>query len=305
MAAHVEQARAGGADLEQAAVSFAIRSIVPEHLAEVRRVREPRIERAIAAVKDRLTKEIMYWDHRAEELKAKEEAGKVTTRMNAAKARQRADALEARLQHRLAELEQERQLAARPPAVLGGALVVPLGLLKRLRGERRTTPDRFARETKRVERAAMDAVLAAEKALGNTPRDVGTLKLGYDVESREPGDDGGLRFIEVKGRIAGAETVTITRNEILTGLNKPDEWILALVEVPPAEDFPEADAFVVGDPDGDYGTARTLPLRYVRQPFQQEPDFGATSVNYDWQTLWERGVDPLAGVVKPFAEADV
>ena len=39
--------------------------------------------------------------------------------------------------------------------------------------------------------------------------------LGYDVESSIPGT-GILRFIEVKGRVAGAKTVTITKNEILT-----------------------------------------------------------------------------------------
>jgi len=40
-----------------------------------------------------------------------------------------------------------------------------------------------------------------------------------------------LRFIEVKrkGRAAGAQTVTITRDEILTGFNKPDHWMRALV----------------------------------------------------------------------------
>ena len=39
-----------------------------------------------------------------------------------------------------------------------------------------------------------------------------------------------LRFLEVKGRVARAKTVTITKNEILTGLNKPDDFILAMVE---------------------------------------------------------------------------
>jgi Domain of unknown function (DUF3883) len=34
----------------------------------------------------------------------------------------------------------------------------------------------------------------------------------------------------VKGRISGAETVTVTKNEILYSLNKPDDYILAIVE---------------------------------------------------------------------------
>jgi hypothetical protein len=41
---------------------------------------------------------------------------------------------------------------------------------------------------------------------------------------------GKLRFIEVKGRVAGADTITVTRNEILYSLNKPDDFILAIVE---------------------------------------------------------------------------
>ena len=40
-----------------------------------------------------------------------------------------------------------------------------------------------------------------------------------------------LRLIEVKGRAKGANTVTISKNEILTGLNKTEEFILAIVEV--------------------------------------------------------------------------
>lgn len=41
-----------------------------------------------------------------------------------------------------------------------------------------------------------------------------TEPLGYDMESRVPGM-GKLCFIEVKGRSGGAETVTVTRNEVL------------------------------------------------------------------------------------------
>ena len=46
--------------------------------------------------------------------------------------------------------------------------------------------------------AAMRAVFEAERAAGREPRDVSADKVGWDVESREPG--GRLRFIEVKGR---------------------------------------------------------------------------------------------------------
>ena len=41
------------------------------------------------------------------------------------------DELQARLQKRLTELEQERKLSPQPPVVVGGGLIVPAGLLER------------------------------------------------------------------------------------------------------------------------------------------------------------------------------
>ena len=87
-----------------------------------------------------------------------------------------------------------------------------------------------------------------------------------DIESSIPGT-GLLRFVEVKGRVKGAKTVTITKNEILTALNKPDEFILAIVEV-----------------DGDL----TDTPRYITRPFTREPDFGVTSVTYALRELLAR-----------------
>src|SRR5262249_9668655 len=150
-----------------------------------------------------------------------------------------------------------------PPVVVGGALVVPGGLLARLADEPQDGTDATSADRDRVEALALAAVLAAERALGFVPCDVSADRRGYDVESDVPGT-GRLRFIEVKGRVVGARTVTVTKNEILTGLNKPEDFILAIVEV-----------------DGD--AAR--PPRYVRRPFQREPDFGVTSVNYDLDDL--------------------
>jgi hypothetical protein len=257
-------------DLEAKVLEHAIARLVPGHFDEVKRPKEELIDRTLAAVKDRLTKEINHWDHRAAQLKDQELAGKVNARLNSGLARQRADGLTSRLQKRLAELEQERKLAPLPPVVLGGAMIAPAGLLRRLQGKGTATPPTFAADTARSEKLAMEAVLRAERALGYVPRDVSAEKLGYDVESAVP-KDGRLRFIEVKGRVAGATTVTVTKNEILTGWNKPDDFILAIVEV-------EGDA------------ARTP--RYVGRPFQREPDFGVTSVNYDLNELLARAEDP-------------
>jgi hypothetical protein len=257
-----------GQDLESLVVGFAVRELVPRHLAEVKERKEKLVAKTIAAVKERLTKEIVHWDNRAEELKLQELAGR-NTRLSSGNARQRADELQRRLQDRMEKLEQERKVSPTPPVVIGGALVVPAGLLARLRGERRDEVQDFARDTAAVERLAMDAVMEAERRLGYEPRDVSREKLGYDIESKV-GGTGRLRFIEVKGRAAGARVVTVTKNEILTALNKPEDFILALVEV-------------------DGGASEP---RYVRNPFQREPDFHVTSVNYDFEELLGRGEAP-------------
>ncbi|GIK23631.1 MAG: RNA helicase [Ignavibacteriota bacterium] len=257
-------------DLESRAMEHAAIHMVPQHLDEVRRRKEELLDKTKAAVQDRLTKEINYWDHRAAQLKDQELAGKVNAKLNSGLARQRADELTARLQRRLTEIEQERKLAALPPIVLGGALVVPIGLVRTLKGETADIPPAFAVETEHSERLAMQAVTEIERRLGFVPRDVSAQNLGYDIESAIP-DTGLLRFIEVKGRAKGAKTVTVTKNEILTALNKPDEFILAI-------------AVIDGDAAAD--------VRYVRQPFEKEPDFNATSVNYDLVALLAQAEAP-------------
>ena len=85
-------------------------------------------------MKDRLTKEINYWDHRAEELRLQERAGKPNAKLNSGEARKRADALQGRLEKRLEELRLERQISPLPPVILGGLLVVPIGLLNAISG---------------------------------------------------------------------------------------------------------------------------------------------------------------------------
>jgi hypothetical protein len=277
-------------DIENQATSYAIAHLVPQHLQEIRTRQKDLIDKTVRAVKDRLLKEINYWDHRATDLRVQEQAGKPNAKLNSAKAQQRADDLAARLKKRLTELEQECKLSPLPPVVVGGALVIPIGLLQRLQGIPASTPTLFARETKRVELMAMATVMAAEQALGYQPRDVSASKCGYDIESRDP-ETGHLRFIEVKGRIETADTVTVTKNEVITALNQPDHYVLALVQVPL-------------DPNGPEGTAsnpvtpKDCILRYVHQPFQREPDFGVCSVNYEWKELWNRGQDSLDYLTK-------
>lgn len=251
--------------LEQRAQSHAIGQIVPEHINEVRGRRLRWIEKTRAAVKDRLTKEITYWDHRAEQLKVQEQAGKAGARLHSQEARRRADELQARLQARLGELDREAQLSAAPPVVLGGLVIIPLGLLSRISG-RQATWSAGPVDTEASAARARAIVMDIERSLGHEPTDRELDKLGYDIESRVPGS-GRLRFIEVKGRVSGAATITVTRNEILYSLNQPENYILAIVEFLDTERH---------------------RVHYVTRPFRREPDFGVTSVNYDFAELIER-----------------
>jgi superfamily II DNA or RNA helicase len=254
-------------DLEQKAQGYAIQHVVPEHLREVRERRLQWLDKAKAAVKDRLTKEIAYWDHRAAEIRHQEQAGRSNSKVNSQEARRRADELQGRLEKRLAQLQQEAQILAVPPVVLGAVVVVPAGLLRQVAGTAEPSP---AIETQASAAAARAAVMEVERSLGFQPVDRETEKLGYDIESKDP-RTGRIRFLEVKGRVAGAETITVTRNEILYSLNKPDDFILAIV------------AFHDG------GAQR---VHYVRKPFQREPDFGVTSVNYGFVELLDRAETP-------------
>jgi hypothetical protein len=84
--------------------------------------------------------------------------------------------------------------------------------------------------TQAVAARARAIVMEVERGLGFQPTDREYERLGYDIESRVPGT-GRLRFIEVRGRVSGAATLTVTKNEILYRLNKPDDFILAIGEL--------------------------------------------------------------------------
>jgi hypothetical protein len=256
-------------ELEQKVLGHAVAHVVPDHIAEVRPRKIQLIDKTEAAVKDRLTKEINYWDHRAEELKLQEQAGRVNARLNSAEARKRADALQARLEKRLEELKLERQIVPLPPVVLGGLLVVPLGLMASMTGVSIPVAASPA-YTQASAARAREIVMEVERDLGFEPTDREAEKLGYDIESRVPGT-GKLRFIEVKGRDSRSATITVTKNEILYSLNKPEDFILAIVEF-------------LGDD--------SHRVHYVRKPFRREPDFGVTSVNYDFADLLDRAEAP-------------
>ena len=261
-------------DLESQVMAYAISNLVPAHIEEVKKRRLVEIDKIEQEVTVRLKKEIVHWDHRTQQLKEQERAGKAGGRLNASQAAARANELADRLERRLGQLQRERKISALPPSLQGGALVVPAGLLKQGRGEQQAKADNCTNASpearSEIERLAMDTVFAAERQLGFDPRDVSAARVGYDIESRDP-KTGELRFIEVKGRTCGSDVVTATRNEILVALNKPDNFILAIVMI--ANRIPQAP-------------------RYLREPFMLEPDFGATSVNYKLANLLARAKEP-------------
>jgi superfamily II DNA or RNA helicase len=259
-------------DLESDAQGYAIAHVVPEHLLEVRGRRLDWVTRTRAAVQERLTKEINHWDHRAQQLKLQEQAGKAGARLNSQEARRRADDLSGRLQRRLTELDREAQVSAQPPVVLGGLVVVPAGMIAAMTGRPLREPTRPV-DTQAAAARAREIIMEVEEQLGFEPVDRELDKLGYDIESKikDGPDRGRLRFIEVKGRVTGAQTITVTRNEILYSFHEPEQFILAIVE---------------------FMDDATHRVHYVRRPFQREPDFGAASVNYYFSDLLARAEEP-------------
>ena len=74
--------------------------------------------------------------------------------------------------------------------------------------------------------------------------------------------------------MAGADVITVTKNEILTSLNKPEDFILAMVE---------------------YLDDEHHRLHYLRRPFERSgvtTDFNGASVNFPFADLLTRAGEP-------------
>jgi superfamily II DNA or RNA helicase len=258
--------------IEARALAFAVEHLVPEHTQEISTRRQRQAERQLSAVRERLVKEIQYWSDRAIRLDMDVRAGK-QPRLQPDNARRRAEELSARLKQRTSELEAMRHVASGSPNVIGGALVIPAGLLAQRNGGPNWTADAEARA--RVERVAMQAVFDAEHALGHRTKDVSAEKCGWDITAYIDQAQGLAleRHIEVKGRAKGQDTITVTSNEIRHGLNQKDKFVLAVVMV-----------------DGE--TAESV--HYIPMPFTQEPDWAEASKNLDLTLLLQRSTAPAA-----------
>ena len=264
------------ADLEGLALNHASQHLVPEHYQEVKARREHQADKVLAAVNERLVKEINYWSDRYIKLSDDVAAGK-QPRMQPEMARRRVDELTERLNQRKRELEAMKAVVSSTPVVIGGALVIPQGLLAQRKGETTFCADAEGRA--RVEMVAMNAVMAVEQGFGYDVKDVSAEKCGWDVTARPPANpDGSIkpdRHIEVKGRAKGQSTITVSRNEIIYALNQSDKFLLAVVIV-------DGDSF-----EGPH---------YIRNPFSTEPDFGVASINYDLSDLLSKALSPEASL---------
>ena len=115
-------------------------------------------------------------------------------------------------------------------------------------------------------------MLAAERAIGRNPVEMPRNNPGYDIRSTD--DEGRIHYIEVKGRIEGADTFAITTNEVTFAQTQGERHRLALVQVSP--DGPEHDE-----------------LRYVTDAFAHlEPSTTTRSCNEEWRDYWNKGGPP-------------
>ena len=255
--------------VEARAVRHAAAMLAPQHYDEVRNRRERQVDRTRSAVQQRLTREINYLSTQAAKLDMEVAAGR-QPRVQPVQLRRRAEELAARLDTRNRELDAMSHVVSATPVLVGGALVVPAGLLRQWHGQ---APAPFAADAaarSAIERRAMAAVIAHEQALGHAIRDVSADKCGWDVTAQPPAVNGILpepRHIEVKGRARGGDAIIVTRNEICTALNQGDKFWLAIVLV---------DGEAIDGP------------HYIPQPFTQEPEPGATAVTFQLSSLLAR-----------------
>ncbi len=259
------------AGLEQKAVDLAASTLAPEHFAEVSVRRKEHVKKTRRAVHERLTAEIDFLAERLQKHRKDRDAGKNVLAATIERARREHDEMVQRLDARGAELKAQESMHQSPPVVVGGALVVPIGRLRQLRGEKADVLSQDPAARARIEKLAMDTVRVAEEARGCIVTDVSAAKCGWDLTSR-PGVKAGVesveRHLEVKGRIKGATSVSVTYNELMYALNQPDKFALAVV--------------LVNEDDSTEG-----PF-YVRGWVKDAPEWDVVSVEYKLTELLKR-----------------
>jgi superfamily II DNA or RNA helicase len=255
---------------DKAAITWAVGHGVPTLLDKTERRIHVEIDKISERVRQRLTTESNRLYSESLRVSQAEADGK-NTKQSAETMVRKAQELEHRRDQRLTELDARRQLSPAMPRVLTTALVLPLtenppeGA-----GAKLQSIDPFAR--KEVERRAVNAVLAAERSLGREPEEMPVNNKGYDIRTIV---DGATTYIEVKGRIHGAEGFTVSASEVLHGKNNPGQHILAIVAV---------------SPDG----VSHDEVRYLHDEFLGVELAGMESVSVylDWPKTWAKGSQP-------------
>lgn len=258
-------------EAESRARTWIIGHQLKEYLAEVSPRRLAEVERTRARVDQRLAQESDRLISEAKAAQAKEQAG-IKPKESSDSLMRKAQELAARRDSRLALLDQQAQVATKPPRIMTAALVLPLSMVET---DLPSDAPIHARETTAVERRGIDLVLATERALGRKPREQAFNNPGYDILTL-PSDGSPSIRIEVKARLEGAPDFYATHNEIITGKNAVPNYRLALVTVSKA------------GPGHDR-------VRYVADPFAGV-DFGglaATGLRASWSKTWAAGTEPF------------
>lgn len=261
------------AGAEEIACNWIVSHRLPDYLASVSRRRESELTRVRTQVRERLLAEINRLA--ADAMVAEEKAARgVRVRERGESLDRKRAELEARLEQRLSLLERQQRLGASPPQVTVAAVVLPFG--EHVEELPETSPMR-AVETEAVERRGVDAVLAAERALGRIPREMAHNNQGYDIESvpADPADPSPLVFIEVKARIEGSGDFFVTRSEVRHGRNSAPNYRLALVKV------------ALAGPQYD-------EVRYIDDPFAgvSMGNFDNEGIKGNWAKTWAKGSAP-------------
>lgn len=205
---------------ESTLVEDALRPLLAEATAER--------EKAVATISrhiDISLKELIHRQNvRLAELLDQDGAGK--TPLNAANIRQtedRIDELNARLEHRLEQLEKERRLSVGEISHIGCARVIP-------HPERKSPGIAPMVRDEEIEQIAVAEAMRYETERGWSVESVEKENRGFDLISRKPHPEDpetfiAVRFIEVKGR-AGVGEVGLTSNEFKTAERlKDDYWL--------------------------------------------------------------------------------
>ena len=138
----------------------------------------------------------------------------------------RLDELNNRLESRRLELAKEGECSVSNVQHLGSAWMLP-------HPERETPTGKRMVSDPEIEKIAVEAVTAHEKARGWNVQSVEEENRGFDLISRKPHPEDpetavGVRFIEVKGRAQVGE-IALTTNEYKTADRlKEDYWLYAV-----------------------------------------------------------------------------